>query len=233
METKILALPRFPFFSYEEIAPWLTEALNPQQVEDFLGYLGLYPQTLPTQSWQLVLIQAALKVKIRKEKKTEQNNDKFFIPNEILPVSRSLAEAVSIFLDGQEPAGISEIYLKKDNQNVLLATSVAFEGKIDFLKKEKIGEIELDFGLKERQKIDVLPDEVVFVPQAGTDKVRLKIKTFGKVRIAGKRKISHEAQSGKVGIVIDGRGRPLVPPTPDEEGRKRLLLWQEVFLREF
>jgi len=233
METKIQVLPKFPLFSYEEIAPWLIKSLNPQQVEDFLAHWGLYPQTLPTQFWQLMLIQAAFKVKTQKEKISKQSNDKFFLPNELFSISRSLAEAISIFLDGWQPVGISKIYQKKDGVEILLATVVAFEGKIDLLNKEKIGEIELDFGLKERQKIDILPDEIVLVPQRDTEKVKLKIKTFANTRICGERKISYEAENSKVGIVIDGRGRPLVPPTSDEEGRKRLLKWQEVFSLEF
>lgn len=233
MESKILALPRFPFFSYEELAPWLIENLNPQQVENFLGHIGIYPQMLPTRPWQLMVIQAAWRVKMRKEKSPEPKEDKFFLPKELLHSSRSLAEAVSIFLDGQEPVGISEIYVREAAQNILLATCIAFEGKFGLGKSERVAEIELDFGLKEKQKINVSQDELALVPQTERSKVRIKIKTSDKAKIAGKRKISFEAEGGRVGIVIDCRGRPLAPPTADDEGRKRLVAWQESFLREF
>lgn len=228
-----MALPRFPFFSYEELAPWLTENLNPQQVENFLGHIGIYPQILPTKPWQLMVIQAAWKVKMQQEKDRETKGDKLFIPKELVRTSRSLAEAVSIFLDGCQPSGVVEIYMREAAQNILLATIITFEGKIDLKKREKVGQIELDFGLKEGQKINVSSNELVLIPQAGTNIVKLKIKTFGKARIAGKKQISFEAQAGKVGIIIDSRGRPLPMPTADEEGRKRLLAWQETFSRQF
>jgi hypothetical protein len=233
METKVLALLRFPFFTYEEIAPWLTFSVTPQQVEDFLGHLGIYPQILPTKVWHLMLMQASWKVKMRKEKSGRVKEDKLFIPKELLGISRSLAEAVSIFLDGQEPEGISEIYIKKDSLDILLATILAFEGEITVGKKEKIGQIQLDFGLREKQEINVLSDEVILIPQGGAGIVKLKVKTFGKAKITGRKQISFEAQGGRVGIVIDSRGRPMFPPTLDEEGRRRLLGWQEGFLREF
>jgi len=233
MVANIQTSVRFPFFSFEEIAPWLTENLNPQQVEDFLAHCGLYNQIVPTQPWQLMLIQAALIIKLHKERRTDQSSRSFFVSNEILSFSRSLAEAVSIFLNGCEPCGISQIYLKEGDSDMLLATSIAFEGKIGFSKKEKIAEVEVDFGLKEKQKITVLSDEIILIPQSFENKTKMKISTFGKVEIEGTKKKLFEVQSGKVGIVIDGRGRPIVPPTPDEEGRKRLLSWKEVFMKEF
>lgn len=233
MDEHILTTMRFPFFSYEELAPWLTDNLTPREVENFLGHVGIYPQTLPTKQWQLMVIQAAWRVRMQREKSDHDGGKKRFIPPQILTISRSLAEAVSIFLDGCQPPGIVEIFIKEKDNDILLATAIAFEGPMDFVKGEKVGEIELDFGLKDKQKISILADELVLIPQAGSSPASLKIRTFGKARIDGAKKVSCQAPSGKVGIVIDSRGRPISLPTADEEGRRRLLMWQESFLREF
>ncbi|MEK7565953.1 MAG: hypothetical protein AAB506_02830 [Patescibacteria group bacterium] len=110
-------------------------------------------------------------------------------------------ETMELILDGTQPEGIVKI---GD-----LGTVVCPAGEAG------PAEIRMD-----NQKILVGPDEILILSLATgtTSKIKIKLKSGWK---------EAEVEGGKVGLVIDTRGRPMVKPTVDTIGRERLLKWQK------
>lgn len=213
-------------FPFEEISRWIPFATQPQVVEDFLANYALHPNLIPTEEKHLIFLQAAIRETFRKQKSQVGANQKIFMPDYARLFARSDQESLLILLDTQEPEGIVEVFVKKKGDDVHLATVVAPSGQPVSNKKEKVLTAGFDFKIKEKQELTLLADEIQRVPLPLGEHAQIKIRCASGFKLEGKATLNSEVSGSVLGVVFDGRGRPLSIPSADPHGRERLLSWQ-------
>ncbi|PIZ43309.1 hypothetical protein COY34_01115 [candidate division WWE3 bacterium CG_4_10_14_0_2_um_filter_42_8] len=162
-----------------------------------------------------------------------------------------------IVLDGLEVEGVSEFYLdrrqflscfgaliKKHPELIEkmdlkipfehILTTVAISGR--YQAGEPLGKVLINFGFEEVQKIKVLGGEIYFIP-AGNQSIELEFMLSAKCTVLGinpqdqvKGSLKCSINTGEKGFIIDARGRPLLCPRPNIEGRKTIKRWQSAFI---
>lgn len=214
-------------FPFEEVSRWIPYPTQPLVIEDLLANFALYSSVIPTEERQFVYLQAAVREYFRKQDSKEPlTGGKSFLPKYVEDYSRNEKEALLIFLDTQEPQGVVEVYGRKKTQETHFATIIAPLGPINPLKKEKILTADFDFKIKEKQRLVLVSDEIQLIPLPFGERVKVKVRCFSNFKITGKSSLQIELLGSRLGVIFDGRGRPMNLPTADPQGRERLLLWQ-------
>lgn len=231
------------------IIRWLERTVKFDELENYLANKSLYPGLVPISKLELEIEQAAATEIIRFLK------SKFWpgraIPRRIILAGSVFSQApknyepLLAFLNGFEPEGFCRVFL--DVFGILPAlgqVALVEEGKaINWEEQllaladvlgltqtkrggEELGELILDLGFTEKQRIILKSGELVTVPYEGhqSGSVFLNLKN-GVNFNSGLADIS--LSGGKIGIVIDGRGRPLPYPQLDSESRQRVKGWRE------
>lgn len=146
-----------------------------------------------------------------------------------LPLAQSmLSSDLSYFNRSQSPVspfgeggGVLTKELGFENLGTVIVLSHQYrEGKM-------VAELILDLGLDENLEVQVQSGELVRVPfeENSTGDVILSLK--GRVKIVGLSEPKIKVEGGRLGLIIDGRGRPLSRPSVNEEGRQKLKQWME------
>jgi len=195
----------------ENVGRWLPGSVDPTTLADSLGNKQLYPQTVPVTKQDLYLELALLIEDFLKD-------GKIIVSEKLFTISPSRGELVLVVLNAVEPEGIKEIER--------LGTVIVPKGTVQ--KEQTVCEMKVDLGTTDTQTIQVMFDELVLIPLPPQEKATVEIICKRPFSIEGKMKIKREVVGGEVGIVIDGRGRPFVPPAMDAQGRKRMLKWRKV-----
>lgn len=215
------------FFSYEEVSRWIPFSTQPQVVEDTLANFSLYPNILPSDKKQTIFLQAALREYFRRlESRVVEEDEKLIFSDSILPFTQNLTEALLIILDGCEPQGVVNIVIRDKDSDIFLATVIAPQGEVNLAKKHEVLSCEVDFQIKEKQKLKLLSDEMQRIPLPSGERAKIKIHCASNFRLQGKSTVEVEIRGSELGIVFDGRGRPMNLPSADPQGRERILSWQ-------
>lgn len=205
-----------------DIFAWLAKNFSARDVEDTLGNFRLYPTSLPTTELSLAVYQAILRVELSKKELTKSAN--FKIPEKVIEGCRNSQEAVLIFLDGVAPTGIFNLY----SNDTKLATCFCFEAKVEPKKlNSKLGEIQIDFGIGEIQKLTILTDQIVRIPLERGFGARVSIKILADGKIEGSKKFEGEVTGSELGLIFDARGRPIVKPGEVGDREKRSESWRQ------
>lgn len=192
-----------------------------------MANFSLYPQVLPTDNKQTIFLQAALREHFRKlESRGVEEDEKLVFSDSILPFTQNLTEALLIILDGCEPYGIIDIVLSGKDTDIFLATVVAPQGEVDLKKRGEVLSCEVDLNIKEKQKLKLMVDEMQRIPLPQGERAKIKIRCASNFKLQGKSGVEVEVHGSELGIIFDGRGRPLNLPSADPEGRERILSWQ-------
>ena len=202
----------------ENVGRWLPGSVDPTTLADSLGNKQLYPQTVPVTKQDLYLELALLIEDLRKHPEDVLKDGKIIVSEKLFTISPSRGELVLVVLNAVEPEGIKEIER--------LGTVIVPKGTVQ--KEQTVCEMKVDLGTTDTQTIQVMFDELVLIPLPPQEKATVEIICKRPFSIEGKMKIKREVVGGEVGIVIDGRGRPFVPPAMDAQGRKRMLKWRKV-----
>lgn len=206
---------------FEKVLPWLPKNFSSKEVEDILGNFRLYPQSFPTTEISLEVYQAQLRVGLGKMNLKKAST--YQLPEKIYSASRNFSEALLIFLDGAQPEGVFDVNFG----NLKLATCLCFGGKLRAATfKKKIAEVEVDFGLQNSQKLQILTDQIVKIPLAYGFTATISFKVFGDFRIGGLKKFSSKVTGSELGLIFDGRGRPILKPGEAGDREKRSADWR-------
>lgn len=202
------------------VLSWLGKNYSAETVANILGNFWLNPTVIPANPKTLAIYQAKLRAELQKQEK--KRSQKFEIPKKISRNSRSLGEALLIFLDGVQPEGIFDV--ECDDHKI--ATCFCFEGMPNFNKSNQIiAEVNIDFGLPEKQKLEMIADQIVRIPVKTGFIAEVQVKTKERFKLGNETKISRKITGSELGIVFDGRGRPIVPPGETENGEARVKSW--------
>ncbi len=169
-----------------DVGRWLPIQVDPTSLEDSLGNKILYPKTVPVSRQDLYLEQALFVEELRNNPQDWAKDGKIVIPPKLLTISTTLGEAMLTVLNAMEPKGLVEV------QDV--GVVIAPEGTAD--KEKVIAEITVDFGLTQKQKLKVLYDSIVLIPQTQGSKATLTIKLQNPFKINGKNNLKVVIEAG-------------------------------------
>lgn len=225
---------------FEKIGRWLPFFASPLEIEDFCANKILYSKSIPATQRSLALTLAFLREKIRQQLTEGANQHEIIIlAKKLLDVTPSSSLATLVALDAFEPLDLAPIVKKEDGSEVRLGTIISFS-KVD-KKRKVVAKIICDLkelasdAKKERPacrqagvEVEIPPEEIVVIPVEKDQKINLKIICLG-ARLLGKKKVRVEVEGGEVGVVIDGRGRPIDLVFGEAESRKKVERWMRVF----
>lgn len=225
----------------EAARDWIPFLTNPLDWEDFLANRGLYPPALPLTRdgfylhhafcrYQLMEKDLAEKVeKAEKGKKRKKKADSKDRKKKLVLTSKFLKKVINpglallLALDVYQPEEILEVYGEEDKVQEKLGTVVSLT-EVD-QKKKILGKV--TFTLGKKQTLEIKPEEIILLETDKTMELTMDFR-LGAARVSGKRKIKIAITGGKVGIVIDARGRP-IELEEGEGGWREVKRWMKVF----
>lgn len=152
---------------------------------------------------------------------------------------------IMMIADCLQPTGITEV--KADRHGIIPAMSAIARSQPDAMVQlidgdnlEHLGSLINLTGSSSRDgiaaKLVITTDDEPFnyqlrvgeylsLPLPQSFSLKIKIRCQGNFRVNGKRNLTVTLNGGTAGIVIDGRGRPLAPPTTVDERMEVLTQW--------
>lgn len=215
-----------------KIFPWLPKNYSRDEVANILANFWLKSAATPTTEIGLEIYQAKLRIELSEESlkydyqpsKGKQEAQRIKIPQKIVDNCRNFSEAVLVTLDGVQPTGIIDI----EDRDFKLATCFCFEPALETKKiGAKIAEVSINFGTPQPQKIQILADQIIKIPLKVGFTADVTINCFENYQIAGKKKLSTPVTGSQLGLIFDGRGRPILPPRDFGEPAKRINSWRQ------
>lgn len=217
----------------EKIGRWLPFLANPKEVEDFCANKFLYPTSIPATKKSLFLTLACLREEIRQQlTEATKWHKTIILTKKLLEVTPSPSLATLVALDAFEPLDLVPIVKKEDNREVYLGTVISLSS-VD-KKRKVVAKIVCSFGRvasdarKETVEVKIPPEEITVIPTKEGQKINLTIYCGG-ARLLDKKRVKVEVEGGKVGVVVDSRGRPIDLTFGEEESRKKVERWTGVF----
>ena len=205
----------------EWIACWLPFLLSPLELEDFLANKKLYPSSLPLTSEGFYLNAAFLRSQLRK---TEAPQGQLILTDKFLSVVPNPGVGLLLAIDALQPQQTLQIFAeKKDKIQEKLGTVLSLTEVNK--RKKSLGKVE--FVLGEKQKVEIKPEEIIQILVDKDTQIELDFR-LGGAKVLGKTKTRVSASGGKVGIVIDSRGRPIEFDKEEDKGEK-IERWMRVF----
>ncbi len=212
--------------SYEKVARWLPFSVDSLTVENFLGNVTLYPQSMPLTTRELFFYQAMIREIFRKVWQSEglnlEQNMTFTLPAEIAKFARNDREAILLFLDAVAPEGIIDLLGPSQEK---LATLFSFS--TPNIQSGVIAKVKIDTGLAQAQKLSLKFGDLVLIPSEREEKIELTIDCEQKVRIGKAARVKVVTTTGLVGLVFDCRGRPFIGPDLTLASRELVKSWHK------
>jgi hypothetical protein len=212
--------------SFEDVSRWIPDPIDFVSLGDYLGNREVYGEVFPETERSLLIEQAVLRERMRAgDLEVRREGQKFTIPAEVRKLAKNEREAILVVLDGIFPEGVCIF----EEDAVAICLSGQIKNADGFLKansKILACQVSLDFGLTWKQRLDVFYDEILVFPTAVDLSVTLSISCKNGFSILGKKEAKIEVKGGRVGVVIDARGRPVIFPSPDKIGRERVKKWR-------
>ena len=192
--------------------------INPLQLEDFFANRKIYPNTLPQTERGFWLFSLLLREKLEKILPSEEKIKRLILSSKVLSPFPTLPLFLLFLIDTLQPKSVLEVFLKEGKKRI--GTVISLED-IDW-KKEEIGRFDLLLKGK-KQTVRLRAGEISLLKLKEGEELTLEFYLRG-AKIEGKSKTKISVLGGKVGVVIDSRGRPI-----RFEDRERIKRWVEVF----
>lgn len=179
----------------QNIASFLQSKSDLNIIENRLGNLLLYPQTVPETADELLFDVAVLKEMLRLEPNNfySPNLKKIYIPESIAEICPNLSKLAFIFIDALKPRNLTSLQLKSDDFGTKnLGT---------YIKPENISDkCFLDIYLGQK-KFHVLAGNITIIP-VSQQKIDIKLESNCNI-IEGKNEFTAEVCGGDIGVIID------------------------------
>lgn len=179
----------------EKIASILLFKGDLKIIENQLGNLLLYPQTIPINKNESDFDSAVLKEILRLEPENFYNPNlkRIYIPEVFIRIFPNLFKLAFIFIDLLKPVNLTSFLLKSENFGVKnLGT---------YIKPENMAEhcfLDVKFGQK---KFHVLAGKIVIIPMS-QQKIDLELESNCNL-IENKNKFYAEVVGGDIGLIVD------------------------------
>jgi len=221
----------------EEIVGWLPFEVKISEVQNYFANKKLYPQAVPTTEREIMLEQAAARVRIRSVTTNSPSpitNDYIIASGGVFSKAPSPSCTVQMLLDSLQPEGILKIYLDKKQILPALAALTVYEEEsaqkilnqspFDFLGTTfSVSEpvfLKIDVGLAQIQELELDLGELAAFPLDEGKIAQVHFETKSE-------KGEFKADGGPGGLVVDARGRPLQLPKGVGERQRALAEWKE------
>ena len=236
------------------IRQWLTVNASEEELEDYLANKSLYPHIVPVSTTEIAIEQALAKLILQKMA-TEltlpwADIDTVILSGSVLALPRVAAQSLAIFLDGLQPYGSLHVLL--DGLGILFSCGGAFDhwqsqdyrvgravlhetltplGTVVSFAPEsnsgkKLAKVRLDTGLDEEQLVQIKSGEIITIPMPIEEDGSISMKSQSRKS----QKIVEDVislQGGEVGLILDGRSRPITLAEHDKERRIQLAQWEK------
>lgn len=168
---------------------------NLEIIENQLGNILLYPQTIPTNKKESDFDLAIVKEILRLEPKNfySSNLKRVYIPDIFIQIFPNLTKLVFIFIDILKPANMTSFLLKSENLGAKnLGTYIKPENALEHCF--------LDINIAQ-QKYHVPAGNITIIPMR-QQKVDIKLESNCNI-IEGRNEFTAEVIGGEIGLIID------------------------------
>lgn len=218
----------------EGVAPWLPFRASLVQVENFLANEGLFEQVIPATPRDLSLKQAIARETVR-----AAWGEGGELPEEVIATGAVFAKAprleqvVLMLLDSLQPEGLLRVKVDRAQVMPVLAllqtvSAETFKSVLPLLPEPVFAgttlslnggaELKIETAAGGPQEMRVEEESLVLLPLAKGEEARL---TVGQ----GRAEKVFQVEGGEVGVVIDGRRRPLNLPERAKDRSALLKRW--------
>lgn len=235
----------------QSVRDWIALNIDDSAIENYLANKSLYAELIPTTNEEVAIEQAVaralLQAVARELTFPWAEIDMVVVTGAVLTQTPIVAQTVAMVLDGLAPLGT--IQLIADPSLTLMACGGAFEawsaedyrigrsilhqsltplGTIVGLdtvndSHQRLAKVTLDTGLDQNQVLEVKTGDLLQLPLPTADQGTLQV--VGAHSQVVKQAAELQAVGGEAGLIIDGRGRPLVLSPNDNERQNQLLQW--------
>lgn len=164
-------------------------------IENQLGNLLLYSQTIPTTEEESNFFLAVLKEILRLEPQNFYNSNlkKIYIPDICAKIFPNLSKLAFVFIDSLKPVSLTSFLLKSE--------TLGIKNLGTYIKPEDISnQCFLDVDL-DQQKFHILAGDIAIIP-CSKKKIDIKLESNCNI-IGGKNEFITEVVGGDIGIIID------------------------------
>lgn len=236
-----------------QVKSWMSYDISEEEIENYAANKSIYPHAIPATPMEMAIEQTVAKLIMKKISQELpfpwEDIQQVVLSGSVLTQPSIAAQSVMTMLDGLQPlhsvqvladtsatvyacGGVFDFWSANDYRvarSVLhqtlqpLGTIISFAGQG---RKQKLAKIRLDTGLSTEQVLEVSDGEIVTIPMADQDIGQVAIKSSS--RAAAKSNVPNElpVAGGEIGLIIDGRSRPLELPKQDRERRQILKNWE-------
>lgn len=218
----------------EEINRWLPFLIRPLDLEDFFANKGLYPLSLPVTKKGFYLEAAFLRYQLKgsntegaegAEKNLPAGRQELILTSKFLSAVPNSGLALLLATDVYQPHSILKIYAEGEKSQEQLGAVVSLT---EVNKKRKIlGKLVFTFG-KQQKVLEIRPESMILISVDKDTELKLGFRLRG-AKVLGKTRAVVSVSGGKVGIVIDSRGRP-IEIEEGEVGWEKIERWTRVFI---
>ncbi len=220
-------------FRVADIGSHLSFLINETELENFIGNKTLRPQSIPEDKKTLEIEEAILRASFSTYLDLH-NPNKFntvIVTGGILSWSSKTTRLALILLDLMSAGKVVQILQDPlvflNAYGALINQKKSFK-RVNFQYLKNVGSIvslggegrvSLDYGLSEIQEVAVAENEIVLVPAASSQKINLSMH--------GEKKQELVVAGGVLGVVLDGRLKPLPLHFGQEKTRQDVASWQK------
>jgi hypothetical protein len=220
-------------FRVADIGAYLSFPINETELENFIGNKTLRPQSIPEEKKALEIEEAILRASFSTHPDFHNPNKFNTIivtggilswsskPTRLALILLDLMSAVKVVQVLQDPLAFMNAYGALINQRKSFKRTdfqyLRNVGSIVSLGGE--GRVSLDYGLSEVQEVAVAENEIALVPAAASQKIKL--------RVLGDKKKELIVAGGVLGVILDGRLKPLPLHFGQQKTRQDVASWQK------
>lgn len=233
------------------VRQWMTLDVANGLVENYLANKSLFSEIIPSSNEELMIEQSmarAILIDVSQKLTFPWHEvESIIVTGATLTQTAVAAQTAGMILDGLAPLGT--VQLLSDQNLVVMAAGGALEAwAIDDVRQgrsliqkqlqpigtmvslnaptngsQRLAKVTLDIGLDQNQVLEVKSGDLLSLPLPAEDQGTLSIVSdHSQVR---KQAGEQVAVGGQAGLIIDGRGRPLVLSANDGQRRAQLLQW--------